>query len=180
MIRKWMTRTVPPQPVHLDVNKKQVNVRSSIVDPFPGISTMNFKFVYTDYEHLEIDGNEVGATFDTNGVDSRLELVHKPVGIFQGSIGGQFFLKDLSDPRRRGISPADAHYCKAPPSFLRKRNLARLTLQVGGRVEHDHCGTSIRTILISRRSLRRVKRIRISLRSAERSASSTISPATGS
>ncbi len=38
-------------------------MRSSIVDPFPGISTMNFKFVYTDYEHLEIDGNEVGSTF---------------------------------------------------------------------------------------------------------------------
>ena len=26
---------VPPQPVHLEVNKKQGNVRSSIVDPFP-------------------------------------------------------------------------------------------------------------------------------------------------
>ena len=53
---------VSPSRVRLDVTKGQGNVRSSIVDPFPGFSTMNFKFVYTDYKHLEIDG------------DSRLDL----------------------------------------------------------------------------------------------------------
>ena len=88
--------TVPPIRVRLDVNKRQVNARSSIVDPFPWFSTVNAKFVYTDYKHDEIDGEEVGATFKTNGVDSRLELVHKPIGLFEGSIGGQFFYKELS------------------------------------------------------------------------------------
>src|SRR5262249_12056324 len=81
--------------VRLDVTKRQVNVRSSIVDPLPGFSTMNFKFVYTDYKHLEIDGDEVGSTFKTSGVDSRLELVHDPISPFQGSLGGQFFYKEL-------------------------------------------------------------------------------------
>ncbi len=86
---------IPPR-VRLDVTKRQGNLRSSIADPLPGFSTLNFKFVYTDYKHLEIDGEQVGSTFKTNGVDSRIELVHQPIGLFQGSLGGQFFYKELS------------------------------------------------------------------------------------
>jgi iron complex outermembrane recepter protein len=88
--------TMPPSRVRLDVDKRQINARSSIVDPLPWFSTMNAKFVYTDYKHDEIDGDEIGATFKTNGVDSRLGLVHKPIGLLEGSIGGQFFYKELS------------------------------------------------------------------------------------
>jgi iron complex outermembrane receptor protein len=126
---------LPPR-VRLDVTKRQGNVRSSIVDPFPGFSTMNFKFVYTDYKHLEIDGNEVGSTFKTNGVDSRLELVHQPIGLFQGSLGGQFFYKDLS------ILGADAFLqpttSVAGAAFLFEEvKLGPVTLQFGGRVEKD-------------------------------------------
>ena len=42
---------VPPARVHLNVDKKQVNVRSSVVDPLPWFSSANLKFVYTDYIH---------------------------------------------------------------------------------------------------------------------------------
>ena len=97
---------------------------------------MNFKFVYTDYKHLEIDGEEVGSTFKTSGVDSRLELVHQPIGLFEGSLGGQFFYKDLS------ILGADAFLqpttTVAGAAFLFEEvKLGPVTLQFGGRVEHD-------------------------------------------
>jgi iron complex outermembrane receptor protein len=87
---------VPPRRVHLNVRKDQYNVRSSVVDPLPWFSVANLKFVYTDYKHDELDGNKVGATFKTNGFDSRIELVHQPIGPFQGSIGSQVFYKELS------------------------------------------------------------------------------------
>lgn len=127
--------TIPPH-VRLDVTKRQENLRSSIVDPLPGFSTLNFKFVYTDYKHLEIDGSEVGSTFKTSGVDSRLELVHQPIGLFQGSLGGQFFYKELS------ILGQDAFLqpttTVAGAAFLFEEvKLGPVTLQGGGRVEHD-------------------------------------------
>ncbi len=126
----------PPPRVTLDVNKKQVNVRSSIADPFSGISTLNFKFVYTDYVHEELEDGEVGSTFSTNGMDSRIEFVHKPVGPFTGSIGGQFFLKDLS------ILGADAFLqptraVEGAVFVFEEMQFGPVTLQVGGRVEHD-------------------------------------------
>ena len=89
-------------------------MRSSVVDPLPWFSVANLKFVYTDYKHDELDGNKVGATFKTNGFDSRIELVHQPIGPFQGSIGSQVFYKELSvlggklfcSPPRPWLSPA--------------------------------------------------------------------------
>jgi iron complex outermembrane receptor protein len=87
---------VPPARVHLNVRKDQYNVRSSVVDPLPWFSVANLKFVYTDYKHDELDNNKVGVTFKTNGFDSRIELVHQPIGPFQGSIGSQVFYKELS------------------------------------------------------------------------------------
>ena len=52
-----------PERVKLDVDKRQLNVRSSIVDPFHGIHNANFKFVYTDYEHQELVDGAQGSIF---------------------------------------------------------------------------------------------------------------------
>jgi len=128
--------TVPPDRVRLDVDKRQINARSSIVNPFPWFSTVNAKFVYTDYKHEEIDGETVGSTFKTSGVDSRLELVHKPIGLFEGSIGGQFFYKELS------ILGADAFLQPSKTTeiavfLFEELKLNQVRLQFGARVEHQ-------------------------------------------
>lgn len=85
------------EPTRLDITKRRWDIRASVVDPFPCFQAVNFKINATDYKHREIDGqSEIGSTFLTSGFDSRLELVHKPFGIFEGSVGTQVFLKDLA------------------------------------------------------------------------------------
>jgi iron complex outermembrane receptor protein len=127
---------VPPERVHLNVRKDQYNVRSSIVDPLPWFSVANLKFVYTDYKHDEIDNNTVGATFKTRGVDSRIELVHKPIGILEGSIGSQVFYKELSVLGEEAfLQPNDT---LAVAGFIFEEvKLTPVRLQFGVRVEHD-------------------------------------------
>jgi iron complex outermembrane receptor protein len=128
---------MPVPRVRLDVIKRQWNARSSIVDPLPWISTVNLKFVYTDYKHDEIDGDHnIGSTFKTNGVDSRLELVHKPLGPFEGSIGGQFFFKDLSV---LGDSPflQPTQTTQIAGFLFEEVKLGPVRLQAGARVEHQ-------------------------------------------
>ncbi len=127
---------VPPEHVHLKVRKDQYNVRSSIVDPLPWFSVANLKFVYTDYKHDEIDNETVGATFKTKGVDSRIELVHQPIGIFQGSIGSQIFYKELSVLGGEAfLQPSET---LAVAGFVFEEvKLNPVRLQFGVRVEHD-------------------------------------------
>ncbi len=123
-------------PVHLDVDKKQVNVRGSIVDPFSGIHNANFKFDYTDYQHQEIDKNTVGATFKTSGVDARLEVVHEPISSFEGSFGGQVFSKDLSILGEEAfLQPTNTLQLAA--FLFEEMHLGSVRLQGGVRVEYD-------------------------------------------
>jgi iron complex outermembrane recepter protein len=127
---------VPPSPVHLKVRKDQYNVRSSIVDPLPRFSVANLKFVYTDYKHDEIDGETVGATFKTKGVDSRVELVHQPIGLFEGSIGSQIFYKKLSVLGEEAFLQPNETLAIAGFVFEEVK-LNPVRLQFGVRVEHD-------------------------------------------
>ena len=127
---------IPPARVHLNVRKDQYNVRSSIVDPVPWLSVANLKFVYTDYKHDELDNNKIGATFKTNGVDSRIELVHQPVGLIQGSIGSQIFYKYLSVLGEEAfLQPT--HNLAAAGFIFEEVKLNPVRLQFGARVEYD-------------------------------------------
>ncbi|HEY6111452.1 MAG TPA: TonB-dependent receptor [Chthoniobacterales bacterium] len=128
--------TVPPEHVHLKVRKDQYNVRSSLVDPLPWFSVANLKFVYTDYKHDEIDDETVGATFKTNGVDSRIELLHKPIGIFEGSIGSQIFYKELSILGEEAFLQPSTTLAVAGFVFEEVK-LNPVRLQFGARVEHQ-------------------------------------------
>jgi iron complex outermembrane recepter protein len=127
---------VPPERVHLNVRKDQYNVRSSIIDPLPWFSVANLKFVYTDYKHDEIDNNTVGATFKTHGVDSRIELVHQPIGPFEGSIGSQVFYKALSVLGGEAFLQPTENLAVAGFIFEEVK-LSPVRLQFGARVEHD-------------------------------------------
>src|ERR1043166_3439719 len=127
---------VPPARVHLSVRKDQYNVRSSVVDPLPWFSVANLKFVYTDYKHDELDNNKVGATFKTNGLDSRIELLHQPIGLFEGSIGSQIFYKELSVLGEEAFLQPNTTLAIAGFVFEEVK-LNPIRLQFGLRVEYD-------------------------------------------
>ena len=126
----------PQSPVHIDLDKKQVNVRGSIVDPINGIHNANFKFDYTDYEHQEIDKDTVASTFKTSGIDSRLEVVHEPIGRLQGSFGGQVFSKDISILGPEAfLQPTSSLQLAA--FLFEEMHFDPVRLQAGVRVEYD-------------------------------------------
>jgi iron complex outermembrane receptor protein len=128
--------TVPPSRVHLDVRKDQYNLRSSVVDPLPWFSVANVKFVYTDYKHDEIDDETVGATFKTKGVDSRIELLHNPIGFLEGSIGSQIFYKELSILGEEAFLQPSTTLAVAGFIFEEVK-LNPVRLQFGARIEHQ-------------------------------------------
>lgn len=54
---------------------------------------------YSDYQHTELEGEEIGTTFNVEGVEGRVELIQKEQGsgmnTWQGSFGGQFYYRDF-------------------------------------------------------------------------------------
>src|SRR6266853_52942 len=126
-----------PDHVRLDVTKRQYSVRSSIADPMPWFVNGNFKFTYTAYKHLEIDEDTVGSTFKTKGFDSRLELVHQPIGKIEGSVGVQASYRDLGVfGESTFLQPTNT--LQLAGFVFEEVKLDPVRFQAGARVEYQH------------------------------------------
>lgn len=92
----------------------RLDLRSEYINPMPGISTARLKMAWTDFEQDEAEfkfnrtpaggefrEKEVEAEFANREFDTRLELVHDPIGNFRGVFGLQFTDRDFQadDPR---------------------------------------------------------------------------------
>lgn len=75
--------------VRIDLEQRRFDVRGGI--EFDGfIESLNFRLAQNDYEHTEFEGDEVGTVFESDGIDSRIELRHASVGRLQGAFGFQY------------------------------------------------------------------------------------------
>lgn len=74
---------------YIDLTSKRFDLRGEYEDPMSGINKVRFRASRTDYEHFEIEGDEVESAFFNEGYETRVELDHKPVMGWQGLIGVQ-------------------------------------------------------------------------------------------
>lgn len=96
---------------YIDLKSDRVDVRGDFEDILPGFSHVRLRGSYTDYRHDEIDGPALFSRYTNEVWDGRLELTHKPLFGFTGTLGVQY-----TDGTFTGININDAH--KAPPTSI--------------------------------------------------------------
>lgn len=74
----------------VDLKSERYDFRSELADPFVGFQKLRVQASYTDYQHDEIEEGQAATTFKSEGYDTRLELLHNPIGAWEGVIGTQF------------------------------------------------------------------------------------------
>ena len=74
----------------IDLKSERYDVRTELDDPFAGFKKLRAQASYTDYQHDEIEEDTIATRFKNKGYDGRLELVHKPLGAWEGVIGTQY------------------------------------------------------------------------------------------
>jgi iron complex outermembrane receptor protein len=77
--------------VRVDLEQSRVDVQGEY--DFGDAGQLWLKFARNDYEHVELEGDEVGTAFDSEGTDTRLEFRHRPFGNVEGAFGLQ--VKDV-------------------------------------------------------------------------------------
>jgi iron complex outermembrane receptor protein len=89
----------------LEADYDRFDFRSEFVNPIPGFNTARIKLSHTDYYQAEIgsefdDGvleeSETELEFDVEESETRIELVHVPIGLWQGVLGFQFNNRELA------------------------------------------------------------------------------------
>ena len=74
----------------IDLKSERYDVRTELNDPFVGFKKLRAQASYTDYQHDEIEEDAIATHFKNKGYDGRLELVHNPLGAWEGVIGTQY------------------------------------------------------------------------------------------
>lgn len=82
-------------PIRSDLRQRRVDVRGEATEPFRGVRAAKVRFGYADYEHNELEGDEIGTRFTNDAWEGRLELVHRPWGAAAGSFGLQLGRREL-------------------------------------------------------------------------------------
>jgi len=91
---------------YIDMLQKRWDIRGEYNNPLAGFSLAKVRLAHSDYQHEEIEGDEVATRFDSKASDARLELTHEPLFGWRGIIGGQSNRRDFKASGEEAYVPA--------------------------------------------------------------------------
>lgn len=120
--------------VLLDVDMTRYQLAGEWHSPVEFITNAKFAAAYTDYEHAEIEGDEIGTVFSNKSSDIRFSVSHEEVAGWHGVLGLQ-----INDAEYKAIG--DEAFTPATDSnsyavyLVEQRNVGDITFELGGRIE---------------------------------------------
>jgi iron complex outermembrane receptor protein len=121
-------------PVTIRMRQTRYDLAGELTRPFGIFRGARVRFGYGDYQHAEVDGDEVATTFRNHAWEGRLELPHQSVGPFSGSFGLQAARSRFSAVGEEVVTPA--HVTTNGALFaLEEATTGPVTWQLGGRYE---------------------------------------------
>ena len=120
--------------VRVDMEQRRVDLRGEIRNERGPFSSLRLRIGRTDYEHRELEGDEIGTFFTNEATEGRLEGAHRDLGPFRGSIGVQFMSRDFSAMGEEAFVPPSKTEGRAFFLF-EELGSGALTYQLGARYE---------------------------------------------
>jgi iron complex outermembrane receptor protein len=121
-------------PVRIDLRQRRIDAQGEARIDGGFVQTLRFKAGRAEYRHQELEGDEIGTTFENRGYDARFELLHQPLGAFEGAWGLQGTRSDFSAVGEEAFLPASVTDGRALFVFEEAKQGA-LTWQAGARYE---------------------------------------------
>lgn len=130
----------------VDLESHRYDMRTELNNPFAGFDKLRAHASFTDYEHDELEENEVISNFKSKGYDGRLELVHVPVAGWEGVIGTQYSQQKVNlaggadeheGHSHSSVLMADTKTEKYSLFGLEHKQIGDVHVELGARVEHQ-------------------------------------------
>ena len=128
--------TVAEPDVTIDMQQRRWDMRGAIYAPQSWIAEINYKLGYSDYEHAELEGNEVGTIFQIEGYDGRVELLHQKTDLLEGAVGFESQGSKFSALGEEAFLPAVETNVNSI-FFFEEIPLDQLRLQFGARYDRQ-------------------------------------------
>jgi iron complex outermembrane receptor protein len=76
--------------VRIDLEQTRVDLKGEYDVDGSFLSAIKFRAAVNDYEHVELEGEEIGTRFNSDGTDGRVEFEHARFGRWEGALGVQY------------------------------------------------------------------------------------------
>ena len=128
---------VPGEGARIDLNQLRYDIKGEIRDPLPHIEKLKLQLGHVDYEHQEFEpSGDLGTTFTNDEYDSRLELQHQSIAMWNGTIGVQVGHRDFEAVGEEALTPPLASHTESV-FLVEERDIGRWHLEFGGRLEQQ-------------------------------------------
>src|SRR3546814_12727298 len=84
------------------LRSERFDIRSEYEDPLPGFEKVRFRLPFTDYEHDEIEHDEVATTFSNKANELSFEMAHQPIGPLRVALGAHKSARQLKPVEAKG------------------------------------------------------------------------------
>ena len=121
--------------VAIDLEQERYDLMGEFNKPFWFIDTTKIRFGYADYTHQELEGTEVGTTFNNKGYEGRIEFLEKQFGNFKGASGFQFKHRDFEAIGDEAFTPPNVTD-QYGVFTVREYETDSWHVQLAGRYEH--------------------------------------------
>ncbi|HUF72660.1 MAG TPA: TonB-dependent receptor [Gammaproteobacteria bacterium] len=129
-------------PVRLDLEQTRYDIKGGWLGLDGPIEAINLRLGVVDYEHLELEGSEVGTRFDNDAWEARLEFLLSDLGQWRGAFGLQHTEREFSAIGEEAfVPPVDTSSLGL--FLIEQRETERWQLSLGARLEsqeHDPSG----------------------------------------
>ena len=85
----------PDHGVQIDLDQTRFDVEGAWIFGGSLVRAAKLRAGYADYNHQELEGQEVGTRFDNNEFEGRLEATHAPLGPVTGTLGAQYGKREV-------------------------------------------------------------------------------------
>lgn len=122
-------------PVTIGLNQIRADLRGG-VNMGGFFEALNFRAGYSDYEHTEFEGQEVGTVFSVSGIEARAELVQADHDGWRGVVGSQILMRDFNAVGAEAFVPKNSIENWAFFT-VQEIDLGNFEVEGAGRFEHS-------------------------------------------
>ncbi len=121
--------------VRIDLKQTRVDAKGELADLGGFISGAKVRFSYADYEHTELEGEDIGTVFTNEGWEGRLELIHTPLGALTGAFGVQYRDRKFSAVGEEAFVPP-TNSDQLAGFLVESAEIGPWRVEGGARIEH--------------------------------------------
>jgi iron complex outermembrane recepter protein len=123
--------------VRIDMEQRRLDLRGDLTPEAGPFRALRVRGGVADYEHVELEGEEVGTRFTNEAWEGRLEATHRPLGVLSGTLGLQLGKRDFEAIGAEAFIPPTKTRTWAVFAFEEVGH-GPWRLQIGGRFDRQH------------------------------------------